>query len=915
MAKPGGSFASQKIQLLCSAKDELQSLEGTVQTIQAVLLDAEKQQWHNNELKLRLKRLNDVLCELQDLLDDVATEDLRWKVTSGNKMSKAVCVFFSKSNQLAYRFKVANKIQELRKKLDQIKNDQELNLERHLSEETLSIVRRTTHSFACEEEIIGREEDKKEIIAHLLHSSSRESVSVVSIVSIGGLGKTTLADLVHNDENVKECFKLKMRVCHGDPKIFDVDLIIKEILKSAKYQCQEDPEMNRNLEGIENISKDQLRRLLRKVLDRKKYLLVLDDLWNDDRQRWLELRPLLMGGSRGSKILITTRNQSVVQATDANSVIHDLHGLYEDKSWELFKKLAFGDGEESLDSKLEEIGRDIVKKCAGVPLAIKTMGSLLYAKNEKEWLKFKEHELSKIDKSEHEIMEVLKLSYDHLPLHLKHGFAYCALFPKDYVFDKQTMIQLWMAQGFIESLEGNEDLEETGDSYVSDLLDRSFLEFETVDDYTGEVKMFKMHDPIHDLALRVAGDECKMVNLNEGGICEGIRHASFVSQSSSPQDVTSILEPNNLRTFLALKESKTFVQNGILSKFRHCRVLVLGYAHFGIPTSLGSRSKHLRFLDISENQSMESMPNSIIDLVNLHTLKLSNCKNLKTLPRDLKKLVNLRHLLINGCDSLSHLPSLSEFPSLRTLNLMGLDALEFLQEISYPEHSNTRRPLLPISGETIPPRLSQPKRMVGKTANEYLNIASAELLEQVMAVLDCPSKAPVESTFIPLSKLKGLHFAGGDLEHSMLETLLPVNTPAFFSVRAYVSFIKPDQAMWYRACKTCKKKVTEAIGSGYWCEGCQKNDEGCSLRFRQLPKLVTLPEGIQHVTTLQFLRIECCENLMSLPGWIGNFSSLELLEIIGCKSLRSFPEGIVYVTNYWEKVRVIGNVQLMENIF
>ncbi|XP_056175345.1 putative disease resistance protein RGA3 [Syzygium oleosum] len=187
MAKPGGSFASQKIQLLCSAKDELQSLEGTVQTIQAMLLDAEKQQWLNNELKLRLRRLNDVLYELQDLLDDVATEDLRWKVTSGNKMSKAVCVFFSKSNQLAYRFKVANKIKELRKKLDQIKNDRELNLERHLSEETLSIVRRTTHSFACEEEIIGREEDKKEIIAHLPDSSSRESVSVVSIVSIRDL--------------------------------------------------------------------------------------------------------------------------------------------------------------------------------------------------------------------------------------------------------------------------------------------------------------------------------------------------------------------------------------------------------------------------------------------------------------------------------------------------------------------------------------------------------------------------------------------------------------------------------------------------------------------------------------------------------------------------------------------------------
>ncbi|XP_030464000.1 putative disease resistance protein RGA1 [Syzygium oleosum] len=123
MAKPGGSFASQKIQLLCGTKDELQSLEDTIQTIQAVLLDAEKQQWHSNQVKFWLNRLKDMLYDIQDLLDDVATEDLRRKVTFGNKKSKAVRVFFSKSNQLAHRLKVANKIQELRKKLDWIKND------------------------------------------------------------------------------------------------------------------------------------------------------------------------------------------------------------------------------------------------------------------------------------------------------------------------------------------------------------------------------------------------------------------------------------------------------------------------------------------------------------------------------------------------------------------------------------------------------------------------------------------------------------------------------------------------------------------------------------------------------------------------------------------------------------------------
>ncbi|XP_056169920.1 putative disease resistance protein RGA3 [Syzygium oleosum] len=214
IAKPGGSFASQKIQLLCCAEGELQILEGAVQTIRAVLLDAEKQQWHNNQVKLWLERLKDVLYDVQNLLDDVATEDLRRKVTSGNKILKALSVFFSKSNQLAHCLKVANKIQELRKTLDVIENDRKFRLEEHQREETMAIGRgKKTEIFAPDRAIIGREEDKKKIKQLLFDPSSSQSVSFVAIVGKGGLGKTALARLVYNDGEVKEHFGLKMWVC------------------------------------------------------------------------------------------------------------------------------------------------------------------------------------------------------------------------------------------------------------------------------------------------------------------------------------------------------------------------------------------------------------------------------------------------------------------------------------------------------------------------------------------------------------------------------------------------------------------------------------------------------------------------------------------------------------------------------
>ncbi|XP_039155940.1 putative disease resistance protein RGA3 [Eucalyptus grandis] len=461
--KLAGSNIFSKIQLARGARDDLKRLKYTVKTIQTVLLDAEKKQWDSEQVKLWLARLKDVLYDAQDLLDDVATEDLRRKVTPENKMSKAVRFFFYKSNQLAQPYKVAKRIQEIRKKLDWIAKDRKFRLEEHRSEATVAIVRRrTTDSFVRKEEIIGRQSDEREIIKSLLDSSSEKSVSVVSIV---------------------------------------------EILKSVREDIDKKPE-------------GELPELLRKVLDGKKYLLVLDDLWNEDRGKWLELQSLLMDGSLGSKILVTTRNQSVVEAIGTKSGIYYLKVLPEDKSWDLFKKMAFGDEEESLKQKLQQIGRDIVKKCGGVPLAIKTIGNLLYAKKEKEWLYIKEHEFSKIDMLNPGIIEVLKISYDHLQPGLKHCFAYCALFPKDFVFNKPDMIQMWMAQGFIESfgsLHENEQLEEIGNGYVSDLLYGSFLEVEEANPYTGEVEMFKMHDLMHDLALKVAGNECKMVNLNKAG--------------------------------------------------------------------------------------------------------------------------------------------------------------------------------------------------------------------------------------------------------------------------------------------------------------------------------------------------------------------------------------------------------------
>jgi hypothetical protein len=147
--------------------------------------------------------------------------------------------------------------------------------------------------------------------------------------------------------------------------------------------------------------------------------------------------------------------------------------------------MAFERGQEPEEnSSIVAIGREILTKCSGVPLAIRTIGGLLSFKNsEADWLAFKENELSKISQNENDILPTLKLSYDYLPSHLKHCFAYCSLYPKDYWFRKSTLIQLWIAQGFVKSSDQNQCLEDVGNEYFMDLLWRSFFQEAKMDEF------------------------------------------------------------------------------------------------------------------------------------------------------------------------------------------------------------------------------------------------------------------------------------------------------------------------------------------------------------------------------------------------------------------------------------------------
>ncbi|XP_056698914.1 putative disease resistance protein RGA4 isoform X2 [Spinacia oleracea] len=629
-------------------------------TIHHVLLDAEDlERLHHgrrtNVERGRLKRLKEALYLADDLFDEVTTLAHRKKLMPGNRLTKEVSLFFSSYNQLRSAFTWSREIEKIRELLDDIVKDHHhdsgLRHQHHpvgFEDSRLRYNPRETHSYVCEEEdiIIGRDDDKNIVIDVLLEDTTVEAdVSFISIVGIGGLGKTTLAQLVYNDERIEREFPLKMWVCVSDD--FNVKVLLGKILAAAT-----------NKAGQDCLNMDQLQMKLRQELDGKKYLLVLDDVWNEDCEEWRKLKTLLTGGGRGrgSRILVTTRSNGVADIVGSHHT-HELKGLSEIDSWNLFERMILEQGKHQMEAHLVDIGKEIVGKCANVPLAIRVVGSLLRGQGESRWQCLKNTDLEKIKQDG--IVPVLKISYYYLPFHLKSCFCYCAIFPKDYKIIKKDLICLWMAQGFIMTSHGK-SFEDAGDEYFSDLLQRCF--FQDVERAeSGEIISCKMHDLIHDVAKEVAGTEIF------DATCFNDKTRHTLLDSNSGRNLTNM---KRLRTIIILQNNllgfKLRLFERVL-KVRYLRVLDLQYTEMEKLPSMVSELLHLRYLDLSGNL-ISVLPVSITQLYNLQTLKLRNCWRLKELPRELNKLVNLRHLNMHGCERLTHMPEgMNCMSSLHTL--------------------------------------------------------------------------------------------------------------------------------------------------------------------------------------------------------------------------------------------------------
>ncbi|CAI9264119.1 unnamed protein product [Lactuca saligna] len=513
------SIAAGELAIAWGYEEKLTSLHSKLEMVRAKLLDAEGKK-ETRAVMVWLKQLKDAVDEADDVLDEVDYEMLRRQIKKQDRMARKV-VCLPSLKKFSFRYKIGHKIQNINEKLLKINTEaSSLGLQnQHPACPVLDrLYWRETVPNQEEFKIVGRDNDKLHIIELLTQSRKEEKIIIVPIVGMGGIGKTALAKSVYNDKKIEQHFDVKAWLC------VSVKIDINELLaKIYESLAKKKPTSDLRTNLIES---------LKEQLASKRYLLVLDDVWVKERPYWEEFRSCMLNVSsqNGSGILVTTRKHEIGTHDMHMDACH-LNGLSDNHCWDIFREKAFVAGT-SVSPELVKIGGDIVEKCGGLPLLLNVIGGMLAHYNDIEkWLSIKNSKVWDLEEERDRVQKNLELSFDNLPNSIvKQCFAYCSIFKKDTVMEREELVQLWMALGLVQAdEERNKAMEDVGNDIFQILVSNSMFQDVKRDEY-GYITRCSMHDLVHDLSLSLSKHEslCLEDATNDDIACvPRVKHLAF----------------------------------------------------------------------------------------------------------------------------------------------------------------------------------------------------------------------------------------------------------------------------------------------------------------------------------------------------------------------------------------------------
>ncbi|KAK9084146.1 hypothetical protein Scep_030617 [Stephania cephalantha] len=832
------SIIQKELDLVWGFKADIRKLSATLSPLHEVLADAEVKQIKSKAIRKWLARLKHAAYDAQDVLDDWAiaeTNSIRHQPAQSDATGKnyrahlvwSYFMSFINLKRLVFRYKLAKQIKEIRERFDGIaKEMSDFSLIKKSVDVEGSVVPpqsissgRVTSSTSVEPQMYGRETDKENIVKMLLENINNEHViSVCPIVGIGGLGKTTLAQLVYNDDRMQKHFDVKIWICVSDD--FNVKRLLEEIFKVVNKR----PSGNDNLDAIQNDVKENLKE--------KKFLLVLDDVWCEKQDEWNRLKNSLTSGAKGSSIIVTTRLKTVASITKTISEPYQLDGLSPNDCWSLFRSYAFDVGKELEKPNLVRIGREIVSKCGGLPLAAKALGSLVrFKEEENQWEQVRDSEIWELDEEEGrdqcpKILPALRLSYNNLSSRARQSFAYCSLFPKDYEMSKEEIVHLWMANDLLQS--ERMEPEVVGENVFGELLSHSFFQ-DIEKNKDGKIETVKIHDLIHDLASAVMKSEYSLIevgmarNVIKSSIQDDeirLRHVSIIllgPLETCVVDVSGIhrflsSHQRHLRTLslISNEDRGMFVSHviSVISDLKNLRAVKVQSwnAEISLPLSFGDKLKHLRYLNLSGCGLSLLHGESFRGMKNLQILDLSQNENLKTLPDSMGEYMeHLKHLNLGGC-------GLSSFHAELFRGMKNLQFLDLSQNRSL---------------KTLPDSIG-----------EYME------------------------------HLKHLNLNGCGLSSMHVESFLGMKKLEFLDLSRNSKYLET---------------IPDSIGN---------LEQLRHLNLFGNIDIKVLPESLGNLTKLETLKLNDCRALIMLPQSTSKLCSLKRLENKRCWGLRGMPSGI-----------------------
>ncbi|XBI32430.1 hypothetical protein VPH35_055883 [Triticum aestivum] len=466
------------------------------------------------------------------------------------------------------------------------------------------------------------------------------NIMVVAIVGVGGIGKTTLAQKVFNDEAVQGDFSKKIWLSVNQ-NFSEVELLRRAII-----------ELRGGSQPVGN-AKATLQRTLKEALIGHKTFLIMDDVWNYRSWEDVLKTPLVNAAAPGSYVLITTRDEGVARGVSAIWPYHHVDTLAPDDAWLLLKtQVLSSEINEDHINTLKHTGLKIIQKCGYLPLVVKIMGGLLRERGRlrRDWQPVLDDSKWSRTKMPDELNYAVYFSYEYMPSYLKQCFLYYSLLPKSRKFSMGAVVAMWISEGFIHG--NSNDLEGLGENYYKELVSRNLIE---PDKLYADLWVCSMHDVVRSFAQYLTKDEALVAQDGDDDILAKLGSQKFLRLSieinrsqSGELDWKSLQAQQLVRTLISIVQIKMKPGDSLVS-FSSLRTLHIESADMTVLLESSHQLKHLRYLALV-NDDISVLSGNIGKMKLLQFLDLLGCTELVNPPDSIVKLGQLRLLSFpKGC--------------------------------------------------------------------------------------------------------------------------------------------------------------------------------------------------------------------------------------------------------------------------